>query len=118
MVLVTFLGKVLGPGRGAEELSLLWVRYHSMLAFEHLSNLIPGFGKRLGALSLYVQGDFDCTAFVNQNIAKGAVGYFGFTKATYFSCITSKKNLGQTLCSNSDQKFSFMTKPHHQHHQQ
>ena len=47
-------------------------RYHSMLVFEHLSNLMSGFGKRLGALSLYVQGDFDCTAFVNQNIAKGA----------------------------------------------
>ena len=54
MVLVTFLNKVLGPGRGAEKLSLLWVRYHSMLllVFEHLSNLMSGFGKRLGALSL------------------------------------------------------------------
>ena len=53
MVLVTFLNKVLGPGRGAEKLSLLWVRYPSMLVFEHLSNLMPGFGKRLGALTLY-----------------------------------------------------------------
>ena len=61
MVLVTFLGKVLRPGRGGEKLSLLWVRYHSMLVFEHLSNLMPGF----------IQGDFDCTAFVNQNFAKG-----------------------------------------------
>ena len=60
-------------GKGeTEKVSLLWGRYHSMLVFEHLSNLMSGFGKRLGALSLYVQGDFDCTAFVNQNIAKGA----------------------------------------------